>query len=340
MKLMHKQSAQCLRSELDIFSLPPTQTAIDSSQWVEHAPVSTITASSPIEFIISGSGEDYIDLSNTLLEIKASIKTSDGVAVDSDTPVAPINNVLHGLFSQIDVMLNDVNVSSASTTYPYRAYIETLLNFGSDAKKSKLQASLYFTDDNLTVSDPSPEGIKNSGLKRRHAICTAKNTFDMIGPLHVDVFNQSKYMLNGVTMKLRLSRSKDDFVLMAKTAVQQYRVEILTAKLFVRKMKITPSLCLAHENMLATDTAKYPLTRVECKIIHLPQGQKSFTQDNIFLGQLPKRIVIGLVNNRAYNGDLTLNPFNWMVNRSHGHHFNRYLLMITLIMDMHYTAST
>ena len=39
----------------------------------------------------------------------------------------------------------------------------------------------------------------------------------MIGPLHIDVFNQSKYMLNGVTMKVRMS--KDSFVLMAKSDV-------------------------------------------------------------------------------------------------------------------------
>ena len=55
MKLLYEQSSQCLRSELDLFSLPPTQTAVDGSQWVEHSPVSTITSSSPIEFIVSGS---------------------------------------------------------------------------------------------------------------------------------------------------------------------------------------------------------------------------------------------------------------------------------------------
>ena len=43
----------------------------------------------------------------------------------------------------------------------------------------------------------------------------------MIGPLHVDVFNQSKYMLNGVTMKVRMTRSKDSFVLMAKSDVHR-----------------------------------------------------------------------------------------------------------------------
>ena len=314
MKLLHEQSSQCLRSELDLFSLPPTQTAVDGSQWVEHSPVSTLTSSSPIEYIVSGSGEDYMDLNNTLLEVKACIKTTNNSPVDAAVAVAPINNTLHSLFSQIDVSLNDVNVSSATTTYPYRAYIETHLNYGTDAKKSRLQAAMYFIDDNLTVSNPIPDSssARNMGLKRRHGICTANPTFDMIGPLHVDVFNQSKYMLNGVTMKVRMTRSKDSFVLMAKSDVtESFKVDILSAKLFVRKLKITPSLCLAHERFLQQKTAKYPITRVECKVIHLPQGQKSFTHDNLFLGQLPKRIVLGLVDNRAFNGDISLNPYNF-----------------------------
>ena len=312
MKLLHAQSQQCLRTELDLFSVPPTQTSIDGSQWVEHNPVSTISASAPIEFVVSGSGEDYLDLSNTLLEVRAKI-TADGSPTTADVPVAPVNNVLHSMFSQLDVSLNDVNVSSASTTYPYRAYVETHLNFGYDAKASKLQAGLYYMDTNLTVSDPIPageSGVKNEGLTKRHHVCTKSGTFDMIGPLHVDVFNQSRYLLNGVTMKLRLTRSKNAFVLMAKAAAD-YKMELVSAKLLVRKLKITPSLALANERMLANTPAKYPITRVECKVIHLPQGQKSFTHDNLFLGPLPKRIVFGIVDNRAYNGDMTMNPFNF-----------------------------
>ena len=241
-------------------------------------------------------------------------KTTNDSPVDAAVAVAPINNTLHSLFSQIDVSLNDVNVSSATTTYPYRAYIETHLNYGTDAKKSRLQAAMYFIDDNLTVSNPIPDSssARNMGLKRRHGICTAKPTFDMIGPLHVEVFNQSKYMSNGVTMKVRMTRSKDSFVLMAKSDVtESFKVDILSAKLFVRKLKITPSLCLAHERILQQKTEKYPTTRVECKVIHLPQGQKSFTHDNLFLGQLPKRIVLGIVDNCAFNGDISLNPYNF-----------------------------
>ena len=35
------------------------------------------------------------------------------------------------------------------------------------------------------------------------------------------------------------------------------------------------------------------------------------TLDNIILGLLPKRIIIGFVNNKAFNGDRALNPFNF-----------------------------
>ena len=185
--------------------------------------MSTITSSSPIECIVSGSGEDYMDLNNTLLEVKTCIKTTNDSPVDAAVAVAPINNSLHSLFSQIYVSLHDVNVSSATTTYPYRAYIETHLNYGINVKKSRLQAAMYFIDDNLTVSYPIPDSSSagNTGLKKRHGICTAKPTFDMIGPLHEDVFNQRKYMLNGVTMKVRTTRNKNSFVLMTKSDVTE-----------------------------------------------------------------------------------------------------------------------
>ena len=169
---------------------------------------------------------------------------------------------------------------------------------------------MYVIDENLTVSnlisDSSSE--RNTGLKRRHGTCTVKPTFDMIGPLHVDVFNQSKYMLNGVTMKVRMTRSKGSFILMVKSDVtESFKVDILSAKLFARKLIITPSLGLAHERIIQQKMAMYSITHMECKVLHLPQGQKSFTHDNIFLGQLPKRIVLGLVDSRAFNGDISYN---------------------------------
>ena len=109
-----------------------------------------------------------------------------------------------------------------------------------------------------------------------------------------------------------MTRSKGSFVLMAKSDVTEtFKVDILWAKLFVIKLKITPSLCLAHERILQQKAETYHITPVECKVIHLPPGQKSFTRDNLFLGQLPNRILLGLVDNREFNSDISLNPYNF-----------------------------
>ena len=84
-------------------------------------------------------------------------------------------------------------------------------------------------------------------------------------------------MLNGVTMNVGMTRSKNSFVLMAKSDVTEtFKVDILSAKLFVRKLKITRSLCLAHERILQQNTIKYPITRMEYKVIHLAIGTKEF----------------------------------------------------------------
>ena len=61
-------------------------------------------------------------------------KTTNDCPVDADVAVTLINNTLHSLFSQIGVSLNDMNVLSATTTYSYREYIETHLNYGTDSK--------------------------------------------------------------------------------------------------------------------------------------------------------------------------------------------------------------
>lgn len=117
-----------------------------------------------MEFNISGNGEDYIDLSSSYLYTKVKITKSDGLALTAEDRVAPVNLFSQALFSQVDVSLNERVVSSASNTYPYREYTETLLNFGKDAKKSLLQCDCFYNDQKLGTCDPTLDD--NPGLKK------------------------------------------------------------------------------------------------------------------------------------------------------------------------------
>ena len=293
----------CVKSELDLFSLPLTQESIQSGYWVEFKPVASLTDTAPIEFNVSGSGDDYIDLANTFLHVQAKIVRANGQPLTAEDNVGPVNYWLNSLFSQIDVSMNDTMITSSNNTYPYRALLEALLSFGEEAKKTHLTSALWYKDEEMESLTENP------GFTARKAYSNLSKTVDMMGKLHLDITNQDRYLLNGVDMHIRLVRSRDAFSLMSDKA--EYKVDIEDASLYIRRAKINPAVQLGHIKALEVTPAKYPIQRVDVKAYTLSAGSRSFVQENLFFGQLPKRLVLALVDNSSYNGHIGKNPFNF-----------------------------
>ncbi|KAK4881932.1 hypothetical protein RN001_005251 [Aquatica leii] len=307
MAFLHAQSCECIKSELDLFALPSTQTSIESGEWIFYKPLSSLTDDAPIEFVIPGNGNDYLDLSQTMLYVTAKIVKQDDTSLNVEDVVGPVNNWLHSLFSQVEIYLNQKLVSPPNNTYAYRSYIETLLNYGSEAKSSHLSCSLWHSDtpgkmDTLTED--------NVGFIKRKSFTSENNQIEMMGHVHSDIFNQEKFLVNGVEMKIKFVRSRDSFSLMAKLG-STYKVKILEASLLVRRMRINPTILIAHTKALESTSAKYPITKADVKVLTIPSGIQRKSLDNVFLGQLPKRCIIGFVSNKAFNGDYATNPFNF-----------------------------
>ena len=143
MAFIHDQSCECAKTELDVFSVPPTQTSIEYGNYVECHQLTSITDSGLIEFDVSSSGKNDLDFANTQLLVKAKITRCNGDDITDADNVEGANLFLHSLFQQVDDSLNDVQVSQSAGTYAYRAYIESLLSYKPQAKTSQLTAALY-----------------------------------------------------------------------------------------------------------------------------------------------------------------------------------------------------
>lgn len=319
MAFLHANSCECIKSELDLFALPSTQTSIENGQWVFYKPLSSITDDAPIEFLVPGNGGDYLDLSQTMLYVTAKIVKQDDAALEETDVVGPVNNWMHSIFNQVEIYLNQKLVSPPNNTYAYRAYIETLLNYGNDSKSSHLTCSLWFNDTAGSMDDIADS---NQGLVKRRQLTQKSSQVEMIGHVHADLFNQEKFLVNGVEMRVKFIRSRDSFSLMC-AGNSTFKVKITEASLLVRRMKINPSVLLAHTKTLETTTAKYPVTRTDVKVLTIPAGVQRKSLDNVFLGQLPKRCIIGFVSNKGFNGDYASNPFNF-----HHHKINYFSLYI------------
>ena len=87
MALVHPNSCECTKSELDLFEVPPTQTSVEHGNWEQKGLTSALTDQGPYEFAVSGAGDEYIDLANTYLFVEAHIVADDDTALDAGADV-------------------------------------------------------------------------------------------------------------------------------------------------------------------------------------------------------------------------------------------------------------
>lgn len=124
-------------------------------------------------------------------------------------------------------------------------------------------------------------------------------------------------------MTIKLIRNPPEFYLMLPGEDTKIRAKITSAQLFVRKVKISPQILLAHSMALEKATAKYPIKRVVVKTYTISQNMPDFTTPNLSSTVLPTRVIVGMVDSRAFNGSYKHNPFNFQ-------HFNLRQLQLTL----------
>ena len=76
-------------------------------------------------------------------------------------------------------------------------------------------------------------------------------------------------------------------------------------------MSGTPSVFIAINTVLNDKNAQYAITRISPKVFTVPRGQQSQHIDNAFLGEIPMRIAICIMDNDSYSGNYKKNPFTF-----------------------------
>ncbi|XP_066910114.1 uncharacterized protein F54H12.2-like [Clytia hemisphaerica] len=134
---------------------------------------------------------------------------------------------------------------------------------------------------------------------------------DLIGKIHSDIFNQGKLILNGLTLKVTLLRNKPEFMLLSPVVNADYKVVITEAIMCLRKVQLTPHKFEEIQRRLEKEQANYPLDRIDIRTHSAATGLSSFVWHNAYQGQMPSKIVVGVVDNSSYVGNYKENPFNF-----------------------------
>lgn len=315
-KLLDKLSPPSTKSELDLFTVPPTQVAVRRNFWDEVHLKNPCTNEGPFEFHLTP--DIYmIDLSKNYILLRLQIVKGDGTDCQATEAqnvwngdlVAPVNLLGKTFFKQVKIFLNGKLISDSGDNYAYRSFIETELNYGSSAKESQLQAALYYKDVQPIDS------LQNAGWISRLKRTKNSTEFEIMAPIHADLFLQERYLLNQCDLRICLYRNSDAFCLQSYAANQNYKIMVKNMSLFMKKVEVVDGINTAIETMLRTASAKYPIRRTQVTTLHITENRRSTPLNSLFSGALPRRLVVGLVDAEAARGHMAKSPFNFQ-------HFN------------------
>ena len=330
-KKLSKFSSDSLANELDLFTVPLTKTSVLEGEWIELSPLREPTDDSPIEFQIDGNTNHYLDLNNSLIHVQCQVKNENGDLLTNDADkvtIMPSTLLLHTLFSSLNIQLNGREIEHEGN-YPYRAYIETLLNHNKEAKRTHLETALWM-NDKAGVRDTTDftERLKQI-LQERTKNLSGSKTVDMVGRLHSSLFHQLRYLISGLTINIKLQRTNPKFVLQKVTNedTSNYKIEISSIKMLIRKVHIHPSIVTSHSTLLSQGKkVQYPINHVETHFFTISPGRQNETINILQSKQEAKRLLIAMIDHTAKNGSYLHNPFNFQ-------HFN--LASVNLSVNGH-----
>lgn len=314
------ESPEVSKSELDLYYVPPTQTAIEEGHYDDILPHSSYATADNIRFDIPGDSTHYANLAETELYIlgRIMVKGSPELGIESQVKLGPVNNFLHSLFSQVNINISNQNVEISNSSYSIRSYLENLISFNKVEKPSILAGDLFEKDDfgefdNFTIEASTSGNANkvNSGyLKRREKFLNARQV-QLQGKLHCDLFTMNHLMVNSTSISIVLKKNEPKFYLMGEPELKNYVFVYDDCFLRIRRQVISPSVMSALSGLNEEFTFKYPIKRVVIKSFVIPETSVKVTLPKICEGILPRRIVIGFLKTEAYDGSYAYSPFNF-----------------------------
>lgn len=294
--LLDKRSTPAGKSEVDLFSLPPTQVAIERGYWTEVFLKHSLTDNGPFEFHIPPD-PSYIDLSKNYIFMEVSIEVEAGALV------APINLLGKTIFKQVKLFLNNKACFDSGDSYAYICYLENELNNGNEAKTTHMEAAMYERDMVGELEGKESRSIKYRGSKFVNA-----NRVQIMANLNCDLFSQERLLISHTDVRLELHRNSDAFCLLTWDE-KPCALKLHKLSWFVRKVDLAPSLSLNIETYLSKETAKYPIRRMVCKTMNIDKGNRDTANLVLTNGQLPRRVIVTFVSKDSYFGNVQKNPF-------------------------------
>jgi len=307
-KKIDSASDDTIANSLDLFNIPGTNVTASKTQYREYLTLNPVT-DAPYHFKIYA-GSSFLDLSKTYLLTEMHLERRNMNNVWTPTSLSEKGNVIQGIGStfieNMKITLNGSEISNSNRLYAYRAFLDMTLSYGGDACDTHLQLCGFYNQNSVNDEE-------DLGYLQRKALFNNGQRAQFISRLHADIFQQQKLLLNQMEMEIQIMPNlNSQFCIETPDSDKtEYRLVIDSCRLYVKLVDIFDSLSLSFASQLAQKPAKYAIRRTEMKSMVIGAGRREFTA-SLFNNQLPRRIVLGIVDHADFTGSTRRTPFNFI----------------------------
>lgn len=226
-----------------------------------------------------------------------------------DATLAPVQNVLESLFTQYDISIQNRLVSETTNMFPYIGHMTKLINFSPEAKSTYLALAGWHSD----TGSPDTTTTANEGWVQRKNRILNSRVDTVRGVLYSDLTYSLAQIPANTDITLSLTKSDANFFLQGGQENTVYNVEIKDVEMELRKYELSPRLNMSIEKQLASKTGgTVPYTHVAATNHFITTGTSIFNVPRLCQGRVPNKIILALVENDAFIGNVTKSPYNYM----------------------------
>ena len=275
----------------------------------------------------------FLDLNRSYFEmaVKPQRTTGGGGNLRHNEVLYLVTNLAHTLIKQLSVHVNGTLLEPQTDHYHYKAFFQTLLNHNREDGETLLAPQGWYNDFDtssqltdhtidsahngyMVMTDSQQANVK--ALKKAMYPLADGRFHTMFFTPYSPLFHTGKLLVpqQEVSIKMYFNDSTLFMVGPSDSDANAAKPKALAAndvKLTLNLCQVTVAPSLYREITAARGktATMYPLVASKIRTFSMANGLTDFDQDQLFTNRVPIRVIVGLLHNDAFNGNIWRSPF-------------------------------
>ena len=243
--------------------------------------------------LVRGHGYEIYITKEVKKEHREDAKAEEDKTAEEEAPVClvtHVNNVLHSIFSNVEVYINNQQIYNSNGWFAHKFYLPNNFKRAVSENKGVLHCEGYDYEEFPDEIMEAP--LSEPFFTRRMKMLSRPDGFMLYGKLGVDFFSTSELLYANMKITLRLIRARPNFYNVSDNP--NVSLAIVDYSLYTLRIALKDDYHKKRMDMLPYTPVEFKYLESLAKTFTIPARQYQFIQENIFNNAPVRRIAVAM----------------------------------------------